>query len=164
MTSEGGPLRSLIWTFETATGSVRLNVGVHDETREDLYNELRGCAVVAEHLNEFVQLAARAIASRGGILADVLRQAPPLEPFDIAIRRIAETSDPFEAADRLVGLLEDSAAGRRRFLVDPKLRSARAYLNDLLVSLDEHGTTYGERIATLLGVTPDELGAVIGGP
>jgi len=98
-------MQSVIWTFETATGAVRLHVG--------------------------------------------------------AIHRTAEIPDPLLAADRLIELFKESPAARHRFLSDTTLRSARAYVNDLLLSLDEQGAAYGNQLATLLGISPHELANVI---
>jgi hypothetical protein len=155
MNCTNSPDPIVIWPFETVQGGCRLSLQVPREHVQELRAELWGCSVVAETFQEFISLAARAIARAGGTLGDVLRQPVPTPPLAVKVRAAARVSDVNRAAEYLTKSFrsaspEEAAA----FWSEPNDSVLRAYIASVAHSLDEGRGEFIREIAVAVGHDP----------
>src|SRR5690349_9811010 len=130
-----------IWTFQTATGSVRLLLSGEEESVRSLHEELRAAAAVADDVNEFVALAAKLAIQHRVTIGDVIRSTPVgRHEVDLRaeIRRAAHIDDVEIALDIVkAALREAEPADRERLAVDPGWTDERVYVRELVETFDE---------------------------
>jgi len=157
--SEDDTAASIIWTFATRGGQLRLHLAnAKRSALPDLHADLRGCALIADTSEEFIRLAAPLIADSGAVLADVLSGPSTHKPLAASIRSVAEMHDPIRAARHLVdALLAATDNEREAFLDDPAFTAERRYTQSLIHSLDEYRGETVQAIATVLRVPEESI-------
>jgi len=146
---------SVIWTFSTGAGSVRLLLGGAGADLRALQPELHAAASMSDDVEEFVAVAARLCEEHRVLLAEVLRSlAPDHEAIDLRqeVRKAASMSDPFEASEVVVSALRQAErTDVEAFATDAAWENERAYLRDLLYSLDEYKALVAAKLVDAVG-------------
>jgi len=151
-------METIIWRFRTRQGSVRLNVGAPQDRLADLHGELRGCAIVADSLDEFIAMAARAAHAHGGMLGDVLTQPWAVRPLDARLRDAARVPDALEAAGAVLdAAVASSDEETSRFLDAADQEHLRRFVSDLVGALDERKEQYVADLAAAFRIDVGRL-------
>lgn len=149
----------IIGTFQTREGDVRLTISAAEDVLPDLLSELRGCAAVADSMDEFLTMALRVTRRSDAIIGDVFRQPYSVRvPLRDALRSAAIQQDPRRAARAVVTApLRCGPDERSAFLGDPDWSNERSYVSDLLVGLDEMSVQVALEMSQALGVSVEDL-------
>lgn len=159
VSEDSDKIDSIIWTFSTRGGQLRLHVANAERTTlPELHANLRGCALVADDVTEFLELSVRAVTDAGAVLADVLPAPATHKPLKDAIRSTAQISDPLKAAHILVNLLVLATdQEREEFSTDSSFEHERRYVFSLLHALDEHREAVLEDLGRALRIPAESV-------
>jgi hypothetical protein len=137
-----------VWAFATAGGVVRLLIDVDRVIAPSLHAELAGCAIVADSLDEFMQMAHRAAAHVHAIIGELMKGPFPVRSVReslLVAMRMPTTMEAAEATLRAMKAANPEEA--KSPFEEPGWATELAFIRDLVRSLDEYSDEFLRRLS-----------------